>query len=212
MSASWESLRNHLVTELRSRGIHDRRVLAAIRQVPRHLFVLPEQAPRAYDDRSLPIRCNQTISQPFIVALALQRLGLTGAEKILEVGTGSGYQAALLGHLCRQVETLEIIPELIEEARARLANLSMSHVRVHLADGFEGWQKEAPYNAIVVAAATPEISPAWVEQLKPQGKLIVPLGVDDRQTLTLIRKQDKKIVQEPLCSCIFVPLTGQHLS
>lgn len=194
--------------QLRRRGIFDQRVLRAMEEVPRHRFVPEESRVSAYEDRPLPIGQGQTISQPYIVALMLQTLELTGDEKALEVGTGSGYQAALLGWLVKQVYTVEIIPELAETARTLLKELQFDNVEVVAANGSIGWKAGAPYDAIIVAAASPLIPRSLIEQLQEGGRLVLPVGTRYEQRLLRIRKDGHEVRTEDLGSCAFVPLVG----
>lgn len=211
MAPDWDRLRQKMVEEqLIGRGILDHRVTQAMRSVARHLFVPDSQRKRSYEDRALPIGFDQTISQPFIVGLTLQALELSGPEHVLEVGTGSGYQAALLGHLCHRVVSVENILELAFQAKSRLADLGFDNVAVQPGDGTEGWPKEAPFDAIIVAAASPEIPPPLVEQLKPSGKLVIPLGGRNDQVLTLLQKSGSELISKSLGECRFVPLRGAH--
>src|SRR6266545_3205586 len=173
----YDALRQRMVEEqLRRRGIHDQRVLEAMQIVPRHLFVPDTWRAQAYEDMPLPIGHQQTISQPYIVALMLAALELTGTERVLEVGTGSGYQAALLGWLVKYVYTVEIIPELAQSAREVLAQLGYENVAVVAANGSIGWKAGAPYDAIIVAAASPTVPHPLVEQLQEGGRLVLPVG------------------------------------
>lgn len=207
----YDRLRQSMVEEqLRRRGIHDRRVLAAMQIVPRHLFVPKAWRAQAYEDMPLPIGHQQTISQPYIVALMLEALELTGTERVLEVGTGSGYQAALLGWLAQYVYTVEIIPELAESARKVLSQLGYENIAVVAANGSIGWKAAAPYDAIIVAAASPAVPHSLVEQLQEGGRLVLPAGDLFVQVLLRVRKQQGKIVTEDLGGCAFVPLVGEE--
>ncbi len=195
--------------DLKARGIKDARVLAAIEAVPRHLFIPDDQKEAAYEDRPLPIGSGQTISQPYIVAHMSELLGLKGGEKVLEIGTGSGYQAAVLARLANAVYSIEIIPWLGEQAQTRLKQLGFDNVQVKIGDGFFGWEEKAPFDAILFTAAAPEIpAPLW-RQLREGGQIILPRG-DPGQTqrLTRVRKRAGKQLIEPLNEVIFVPLTG----
>ena len=196
--------------QLRQRGVSDPRVLAAMEEVPRHLFVPPESQTAAYEDHPLPIGQGQTISQPYIVALMLQALELTGNEQALEVGTGSGYQAALLSRLVNHVYTVEVIPELADSARTLLKQLQYDNVEVVAANGSIGWKAGAPYDAIIVAAAAPTIPHALIEQLRNGGRLVLPVGTLYQQHLLRIRKQKEEISTEDLGECAFVPLVGEE--
>ncbi len=202
-------LRQRMVEEqLQRRGIRNRRVLEAMQTVPRHLFVPEKYRIQAYEDIPLPIGYQQTISQPYIVALMLEALELTGTERVLEVGTGSGYQAALLGWLTKHIYTVEIIPELAQSARALLSRLGCDNVEVMAANGSIGWQAGAPYDAIIVAAASPTVPHSLVEQLQEGGRLVLPVGDLFEQTLLRIRKREGQSVTEDLGGCAFVPLVG----
>lgn len=202
-------LRQRMVEEqLVRRGIRDPRVLAAMRTVPRHLFVPEGARAEAYEDMPVPIGHHQTISQPYMVAVMLEALELTGHEQALEVGTGSGYQAALLGELVEHVYTVEIIPEFVQAARALLSRLGYTNVEVVAADGSTGWPAGAPYDAIVVAAASPVVPQPLLGQLQEGGRLVLPVGDLWSQTLLRIRKQQGKLISENLGDCSFVPLVG----
>ena len=205
----YNALRQSMIEEqLRRRGIHDQRVLEAMQTVPRHLFVPEKCRIEAYEDMPLPIGYQQTISQPYIVALMLEALELTGTERVLEVGTGSGYQAALLGWLTQHVYTVEIIPELAQSAREILSQLGYENVEVVAGNGSIGWKASAPYDAIIVAAASPVVPQPLVEQLQEGGRLVLPVGDFFVQVLLRVRKQRGKVVTEDLGGCAFVPLVG----
>jgi protein-L-isoaspartate(D-aspartate) O-methyltransferase len=187
-------------------------VLDAVSNVPRHEFV-PEFLRRyAYENRPLPIGQGQTISQPYIVGIMTELLEVNKESVVLEVGTGSGYQAAILAHCAKQVYTIEIIPELAEESGARLKGLGYGNVEVRIGDGFYGWTEHAPYDAIIVTAAAVEIPQPLIEQLKPGGKMIIPVGQPrTTQYLTLLEKdQEGKVKSRQLLPVAFVPLTGRH--
>jgi protein-L-isoaspartate(D-aspartate) O-methyltransferase len=201
--------RSRLVAELRAEGITDDRVLSAMARVPRHLFVLPHDRDRAYVDEALPIAGNQTISQPYIVALMTQLLELRGGERVLEVGTGSGYQAAVLALMAREVYSIEIDPALARSAQERLHALGYANVTVHAGDGFYGWPERAPFEAVVITAVAPEVPQPLVAQLAPGGRLVMPLGDSDRQTLVRGRKQaDGTLSLERVAAVAFVPMRG----
>lgn len=212
MSASFAAERERMVVQqLEGRGIRDPRVLEAMRRVPRHLFVDPSLRDRAYDDGPLPIGQSQTISQPYMVALMVEALALTGNERVLEVGTGSGYQAAVLAELAAEVISLERIADLAERARALLGALGIERVRVYVADGTLGWPDKAPYDAIVVsAAAPPQIPRPLLDQLAPGGRLVIPMGDEALQTLVRIVKRPEGISEEYLGECRFVKLRGRY--
>jgi protein-L-isoaspartate(D-aspartate) O-methyltransferase len=194
--------------QLQRRGIHDGRVLAAMEQVPREAFVLPDLAEQAYADRALPIDCAQTISQPYIVALMTQALDLKRDELVLEIGTGSGYQTAILSRLAAHVVSLERHAPLVEKAREALAQLRCDNVELIVGDGWAGWPEQAPYDRILVAAAAATCPQALIDQLADGGRLVIPLGDCDAQVLrTLSRRGDQHIWDE-LVACRFVPLVA----
>ena len=201
--------RTRLVEELRARGIRDLAVLRAFAQVPRHLFVPEAVRHRAYEDAALPIGNGQTISQPFTQARYLEALRLTGRERVLEVGTGSGYQTALLAAVASQVFTIERVRDLAESAQRALRQAGYV-VSLLVGDGTLGWSAYAPYDAILVAAGGPEVPPPLVEQLAPGGRLLIPLGVHGAQTLTLVEKRPDGVRQTPIGGARFVPLVGEH--
>ncbi len=196
-----------VLRQIEARGIADRRVLEAMRSLPRHRFVPERLADCAYDDNPLPIGKGQTISQPYIVAFMLEALKLGGGERVLEIGAGSGYQAALLGRLAGEVWSLERVPELRDRAADALADLGIDNVRVLLADGFDGLPDEAPFDAIIVSA-TPESMPlALLEQLSPDGGVLVgPEGPPGRQILVRITRAGGFFDREPLLDVAFVPM------
>ncbi|HEV2489310.1 MAG TPA: protein-L-isoaspartate(D-aspartate) O-methyltransferase [Candidatus Acidoferrales bacterium] len=211
VEVDWESLRRAMVAgQIRKRGIRSPRVLAAMESVPRHRFVPAELAARAYNDEPLGIGERQTISQPYMVAAMTEGLELTGNERVLEVGTGSGYQAAILAELAREVVTVEARAPLAASARERLSNLGYRNVRVEVGDGTLGWPASAPFDAILVAAAAPRVPPPLVEQLAEGGRIVIPVGRSDRQTLLRVRKRGGKTTEEKLFDCQFVPLRGQY--
>ena len=196
--------------QLRQRGIHDRRVLAAMAKVPRERFVTPEAFSEAYADRALAIDCNQTISQPYIVALMSEALELSGGETVLEIGTGSGYQTAILAELAREVVSVERHQELSARAGVLLPELGYRNITLVLGDGTLGWTARAPFDRIIVTAAAAECPPALFEQLKEEGILVVPLGRRDYQTLQAIRKVSGSPKAVTLSPCRFVPLVGSQ--
>lgn len=203
--------RERLVETLRSKGIRDLAVLHAVAEVPRHLF-LPEYLwHRAYDDTALPIGNGQTISQPWVQARSLEALALSGSDTVLEVGTGSGYQTALLSRLAGSVVSIERVRELSEQARAALERAGLAR-QVHLivGDGTLGWPSRAPYAGIVVAAASPEAPKPLLAQLDAEGRLVVPIGSRDTQVLTLVTRRGEEFVSTALSEARFVPLIGQH--
>lgn len=198
-------------TQLERRGVRDARVLNAMRSVPRHLFVPERLHERAYDDCALPIDHQQTISQPYIVAASLEALELHGAERVLEVGAGSGYQAAVLGELAAEVIAVEVIEALVDQARERLAALRADNVTIVHGDGWRGWPERAPYDAIVVAAAADQLPRALVEQLKDGGRMVVPVGEPHSQSLLKLTKTGDTLQQEEICRAVFVPLVHGEL-
>ena len=204
----FEAMRAELIDHLRTE-IRDERVLAAMARIPRERFVPPEEQQLAYEDRPLPIGFDQTISQPLIIALMTEALELTGSEKVLEVGTGSGYQAAILAKLARLVITTERVPPLAEAAKRVLDSLGYTNVEVHLAEETLGWQKEAPYNAIMVTAGAPRVSADLLAQLAIGGRMVIPVGSRYVQELYKITRQRRKNIVENLGGCRFVSLIGK---
>ena len=196
--------------QLRGRDIVDERVLAAMERVPRELFVPEEERGRAYDDAALPIGHDQTISQPYMVARIAEALGLTGGERVLDVGTGSGYQAAVLAELGAEVHTIERIEELAEQARANLAAAGYNRVEVHVGDGTLGLPQHAPFEAIAVAAAAPGLPQRLYDQLEPRGRLAVPVGGRWGQRLEVIVRSPEGPAIVRSVPCRFVPLVGQE--
>jgi protein-L-isoaspartate(D-aspartate) O-methyltransferase len=196
--------------QMESRGISDGRVLDAMRSVPRHLFVPAARRDRAYEDTPLPLGEGQTISQPYIVAWMSQLLELKGEENVLEVGTGSGYQAAILGVIARQVFTIERIPALADSARKLLGELGLDNVEVVEGDGSGGLEEHAPYDAILVAAGSPGIPHALIDQLVEGGRLVIPVGPSSMQMLTVVTKRHGKTETREAGTCVFVPLVGTH--
>ncbi len=201
--------RMRMVTDqVEARGVVDPAVLAALRRVPRHRFVPAEYASEAYDDHPLSIGLGQTISQPYVVAFMTAALELDGDESVLEIGTGSGYQAAVLAELVPFVHTIEIVPELAEGARQVLAELGYDNVEVRTGDGYVGWPEAAPFDAILVTAAPDHVPPALVEQLAVGGRMILPVG-DRRQELRLLTRTAQGVREESVLPVRFVPMTGR---
>ncbi len=194
--------------QIESRGVRDARVLAALRRVPRHELVPAPQREHAYEDRPLPIGRGQTISQPYVVAAMTEALALRGDERVLEVGTGSGYQAAVLSGLCKQVYTIEIEAELAARARADLARLGYANVQVRHGDGWRGWPEEAPFDAIIVTAAPEQVPPDLLAQLAVGGRLVIPVGRFE-QNLLLVRRTEAGVEREVLFGVRFVPMRGE---
>jgi len=196
--------------QCRARGVREGRVLAALLKVPRHEFVQDALKERAYDDYPLPVGEGQTISQPYMVALMTEALDLGGGERVLEVGTGSGYQTAVLAELVKGVFSVERIELLAKQARALLDRLGYAHVLVKVGDGTLGWKEYSPFDRILVTAGSPNVPPSLLEQLKEGGKLVIPLGDTHSQVLTLVEKRNGKEVRNTLCGCTFVPLIGKQ--
>lgn len=193
--------------QIAARGIRDKRVLDAMAKVPRHLFVPPGEVDAAYDDTPLPIGYNQTISQPYIVALMTESLRLEPGDKVLEIGTGSGYQAAVLAELADSVFTMEIVEPLGLSARERLESLGYKNVKVRIGDGFKGWPEEAPFDAIIVTAAPETIPAALVSQLADGGRMVIPVG-KYLQDLMLVERRGGRVTKRSLASVRFVPMVG----
>ena len=200
--------RRRLVETLQDKGIKDLAVLRAIDQVPRHLFVPASVRHRAYEDSALPIGNSQTISQPYVHARAVEQLMLSGRERVLEIGTGSAYQTALLAELASQVFSVERYPALLDKARAMISQLQIRNVSFLLGDGTLGWREYAPYDAIVVSAGAPHVPPALEAQLTEGGRLLIPLGDREEQMLTLLIKRGAGLERRDICPVRFVPLIG----
>ncbi len=206
-----ESEKIRLLMSLRRAGITDTRTLSAIEQVPREQFVEDAFRDRAYEDNALPIACEQTISMPSIVAMMTQALDVKPTQCVLEIGTGSGYQAAVLSKLARRVHTIERHKPLAEIARARFAEMKLRNIDSHIGDGSKGWPHAAPYERILVTAAAPEIPQTLLAQLTIGGKMVIPVGphVADQQLLRLTRTAEDTVTKEVLCPVRFVPLVGE---
>lgn len=203
--------REWLAEDLAVQGIQDDRVLECIRKVPRHMFINSELEAYAYEDTPLSIGLGQTISQPFIVALMMEALQLRQEDKVLEIGTGSGYAAAALSRLVQNVFTVERHAELANEARARFAALHYDNITVHIGDGTKGWLEESPFNGIIVAAAGPIVPTSLKEQLAVGGRLVIPVGEAKQQILLrILRLSSKEFQEEILCHVRFVPLIGEE--
>lgn len=196
--------------QIRKRGVTDERVLQAMATVPRHEFVPAFWMNQAYADEPLPIGHGQTISQPYIVAAMVASLGLTGPENVLEIGTGCGYQAAVVALLAKEVHTVEILPDLALSAAERLKRLGYANVHVHAGDGTLGWSQSSPYDAILIAAAAPSVPEPLLLQLAEGGRLIAPVGHEDKQELQLTTMHEGKFLLKQGGPCRFVPLMGQH--
>jgi protein-L-isoaspartate(D-aspartate) O-methyltransferase len=207
----YQGLRDAMVeNQVKARGISDRRVLEAMRRVPRHIFVPEAQRSRAYEDMPLPVGEGQTISQPYIVAWMTELLRLEGEESVLEIGTGTGYQSALLGLLARKVYSVERIAALADSARERLASLGLENIEVVVGDGSRGLPEHAPYQDIIVTAGSPQVPQALVEQLADGGRLVIPVGTTSMQMLTLVERSGSEVVTRELGNCVFVPLVGKY--
>ncbi|MBW4056033.1 MAG: protein-L-isoaspartate(D-aspartate) O-methyltransferase [Proteobacteria bacterium] len=212
---NFEIIRKKMVHEqIISRGISDRRVIDAMLKIPRHIFVQEAFAAQAYNDKALPIGEKQTISQPYIVALMTEKLALTGTERVLEIGTGSGYQTAILATLADRVYSAERIRPLALNARKCLDYLKLFNVQLRINDGegsMIGWEEEAPFDAIIVTAGAPEVPEILTDQLAPGGRLVIPVGAGpDQQLITIIKSQDGELHRESSVTCRFVPLIGKQ--
>ena len=211
MAIDLDSARQRMVLEqLERRGIKDPRVLAAMRTVPRHRFLPAELHDHAYDDGPLPIGNSQTISQPYMVALMSEVAELTGAEKVLEVGTGSGYQTAVLARLAREVYSIELDAHLHDRARVILNAMGLTNVHLRCADGSDGWPEEGPFDVVLVTAAMPGIALPLLNQLTADGCLVAPIGEDELQTLVRISHKTGRWNEEYFGECRFVKMTGKH--
>ena len=206
----WTRARGGMVdTQLVARGVRDPRVLSTMREVPRHEFVPAEDRGRAYEDRPLPIGFGQTISQPYIVAFMTEQLVPQRTQRVLEVGTGSGYQAAVLSKLVAEVFTIEIVEPLARRAIADLARLGFRNVRVRAGDGYQGWAEAAPFDAVIVTCAPDHVPEPLVQQLKEGGRMIIPVGNFGAQELRILEKRAGKVEQRAVLPVAFVPMTGK---
>ncbi len=199
-----------IVRQVRAKGVSDPRILDALARVPRARFLPPERRGQALDDRAVSIGCDQTISQPFIVAVMTLELALTGTERVLEIGTGSGYQAAVLAHLAAEVFTVERHRALSLRARGILDGLALTNLRYRIGDGTLGWPDEAPFDRILVTAAAPSLPPALFDQLAEGGLLVAPIGGDDLQQVTVVRKVEGQPSARQVLPCVFVKLIGEQ--
>lgn len=207
----YESLRRKMVDEqLAGHGIRDERVLSAMGRIPRHLFVPESMADQAYEDHPVAIGQGQTISQPYMVACMSQALALQGGEKVLEVGSGSGYQTAVLKALNADVYTVERLPELSDRARENVERAGFSGVHYRVGDGSRGWTEEAPFDRVIVTAGAPTMPVSLVQQLREGGSMVIPVGGDERQELLLVRRGQGRVTRERICSCMFVKLLGDE--
>jgi protein-L-isoaspartate(D-aspartate) O-methyltransferase len=207
--AGFARMREQMVADqIAARGVKDPRTLLALREVPRHLFVPPDLQAAAYEDHPLPIGHGQTISQPYIVAFMTEALALTGGETVLEVGTGSGYQAAVLSRIAARVYSIEIVAALAEAARERLAGGGYANVSVRAGDGYEGWPEAAPFDAIMITAAAPRVPEPLKQQLADGGRMILPVG-DEYQELVVITRRGARFEEKRVLPVRFVPMTGR---
>jgi len=195
--------------QLTRREIKDQKVLGAMRKVKRHLFVDKKNWDKAYDDTPLSIPCSQTISQPYMVALMTEAIKPTGDKVVLEIGTGSGYQTAILAEICKQVYSIERHADLAAQTQALLQDLDYKNIEIKVDDGSLGWQEKAPFDAIIVTAAAPEVPESLVDQLADRGKMVIPVGAQHRQNLELVLKRGDSYIKKTICGCIFVPLIGK---
>ena len=195
--------------QIEGRGVRDERVLEAMRSVPRHRFVPEAYRSEAYHDGPLPIGYEQTISQPYIVALMTELLGLQGHEKVLEIGTGCGYQTAVLADLAAHIYSIEIVPELCARARADLSQMGYTNIDIRCGDGFSGWAEAAPFDAILVAAAPSQVPPPLLEQLRVGGVLVIPVGDHQQELVRIRRASDSDFRHERILPVRFVPMTGE---
>ncbi len=193
--------------QIEARGVRDKRVLEAMRAVPRHMFVPETLQSSAYDDNPLPIGEGQTISQPYMVALMTALLGLKGSEKVLEIGTGSGYQTAVLSMTAKEVYTVEVVPRLAQKAAKLLRDLGYNNINIKTGDGYLGWPEHSPYNGIIATAAPDEIPPHLVEQLAEGGRMVLPVG-SAHQELMLLEKVNDEVIQHNILPVRFVPMVG----
>ncbi len=208
--SEWKHERERMVEEdIVKRGVKDTRVIQAMKKVPRHLFIDKTYYHQAYNDYPLPIGQNQTISQPYMVASMTELLELKGDERVLEIGTGSGYQTAILALLCSKVYSVERISELTKKARLTLKQLGFSNINLIVRDGSLGWPEFAPYNGIIVTAGAPEIPNALIEQLANNGRMVIPVGNEACQTLNYVEKHKGRIYRKEFFGCAFVPLVGK---
>lgn len=207
----FKEARTRMVKEqISGRDITDNRVIMAMLKVERHKFIDEKLWEQAYEDHPLPIGTGQTISQPYMVALMTQCLQLSGSEKVLEIGTGSGYQSAILSELSQQVYSIERIEQLSRKARELLKKLNFQNIKIHTGDGTLGWEEYAPYDGIIVTAGAKEVPAKFFSQLAEGGRLVIPLGERFSQTLTVVKKEKHRKICQPICECVFVPLIGKY--
>jgi protein-L-isoaspartate(D-aspartate) O-methyltransferase len=205
----YQAAREKMVQDqLIGRNIKDQRVLDVMQRVPRHLFVDKKFWNKAYDDSPLTIECSQTISQPYMVAVMTELLELKGDEKVLEIGTGSGYQTAILAELAKEVYSIERHPDLVSRATAQLNHLGYKNIHIKMGNGTIGWPDNIIFDAMLVAAGAPEIPEELLRQLKNYGKLVIPVGTNQQQDLCLVSKRGDSYIKRKICACVFVPLIG----
>jgi protein-L-isoaspartate(D-aspartate) O-methyltransferase len=212
LSEDFESARKEMVEDqIKHRGIHDAAVLQALLKVPRHLFVEPEFLDRAYSDFALPIKEDQTISQPYIVALMTQSAMLQADDRVLEIGTGSAYQAAVLAEIVKQVYTIEIVESLARTADSKLKEMGYNNVTVRHGDGYQGWPEKSPFDAILITAAAPKIPQLLLDQLKVGGRMVLPLGRSGspQDLMVLTKQEDGSLKERFITGVVFVPMTGE---
>jgi len=211
MKDNYDNLRNTMVKEqLADRGIRDKLVLSAFQKVPRHRFVPEDSIEDSYCDYPLQIGYDQTISQPYMVALMTESLALSGGERILEVGTGSGYQTAILAEIVKEVYSIERVSELAERAKQTFDELGYKNIHIKVADGTLGWEECAPYDGIIVTAGAPDVPEPLLRQLKNPGRVVVPIGTNFGQMLQLVSKLNGRVESKNICYCVFVPLIGRY--
>ncbi len=210
-SDSLASLREEMVRrQIEARGIRAPKLLEVLRRIPRHEFVPGLFGRAAYEDHPLPIGAGQTISQPYMVALMTERLELTGKERVLEIGTGSGYQTAILSSLAAKVYTVERVSELARRAEEIFSRLGYSNIEVQVGDGTRGWEEHSPYDGIIVTAGAPVVPPPLLEELSEGGRLVIPVGGGYSQSLAIFRREGGRITRRDECGCVFVPLIGEY--
>ncbi len=207
----YKTLRENMVEfQIKARGIRDEKVLKVMKEIPRHLFISEEQRLYAYEDCPIPIGEGQTISQPYMVALMTEALKLKGDEKVLEVGTGSGYQSSILSKLCSKVYTIEKLESLALKAEKLFKELGYENIKVKVCDGTQGWVEYSPYNGIIVTAGAPKIPEPLIEQLAENGRIVIPVGGSFSQDLIVGEKIKGELIKKAICGCVFVPLIGKY--
>lgn len=210
MDEFYDARKKMVEEQLIKRGIKNQQVLDTMLKVQRHLFVDSKNLKEAYCDSPLPINCSQTISQPYIVALMTELIEPGKNKKVLEIGTGSGYQTAILAELCKKIFSIERHKILAEKAQKKLESLGYKNIQIKTEDGTIGWKDKSPYDAIIVTAAAPEVPDALVKQLKDRGKMVIPVGPHFQQNLELISKRGDSYISKTICGCVFVPLIGKN--